>query len=294
MRCQTSDELLAMTDQTFMEDVDKFVLVKVKCFDGEVITTNRHIQYLHGFLHFNRKFNTPVYKAQVFGQDYIPSPNDHAKSMELAVDVVYNHLSGVTAKHAIAPMWSQCLDAHTNACIADIEHFMARIDARDIMDINYQPEVVALRTEMKDILAGSNETDVKGNVIADCNSEYIKFIKDHQDDRFYYNGVSQHITASSIKIDQYCQVANVVGYVAEINSEIYPVPTAESFAEGMCYMYTYATNVSLGKKATLYNKTPISLTETLNRLIQHMTSQIEEVEVCDCGSKRTTDRKSVV
>ncbi len=288
MKIMTSDELLARTDENNMDEVDAVEDIKVICHDGEVITTNRHIQYLHGFLHFNRTYNVPVYAKQVFTKDYIPTPNGHTAASELAMDIVWKHLKGTKVKHEIAPCWTKVNDSHNNAVIADIEHFAATIDAEDLIRIVREPNIAKERAEMKRVLASEVGPEEKSNAIIYCNNYIIAYVKEHGRILWPYSGTCQHVAAESIKLDQLCQLSNVVGYTTEINSEIYPLPIAESFAEGMNYAYTYATNSSLGKKSIMYNKSPISDTETLNRLVQQMASQVENVHVGDCGSTKTS------
>lgn len=288
MLTMTSDQLLAMSNDTFMKDTDSLYEVKVVCHDGEKVTTNRHIQYLHGFLHFNRAHNAPVSISQVFSPDFIPTPKLHTKNMELAVSITAEHTKGAVLKHEIAPMWIDCVDSHTNACIADLEHFSCSIDEEDLMDFVLDETIAAMRVKMKDTLAGKEGPEIKSNAIIDCNASILCYIKDNGPTLWPNNGVVHHILAGSIKTDQLMQIINVIGYMTEIDSEIYPMAIAESIAEGLNYPYTYAINTSLGKKATIYNKGPISETETLSRLVQQMASQVENVHLTDCGSIKTS------
>ena len=288
MKTIDANELLAVTDIENTKYLGTNYKVKVKCHDGTKVTTARHLQYLHGFLHFNRKYDVPVSVEQVFPPGFIHTPKAHKLNMELAIKVVFDAKGGLIPKPDIAMEWTKCADTHINASIEHLERWAASIDAEDFIEILEDPVIIEMRTEMKTILASDVGPEIKSNAINETNFKFIAHIKDQGLARWPHNGIVQHIQCDSIKLDQLCQLANVVGYVTEIDSEIYPYPTAESFAEGMNYAYTYSTNASLGKKSIIYNKSPIGETETLNRLIQQMASQVETVHIGDCGSTETS------
>lgn len=285
----SAETVLAWKDADVTKYTEDFFEVYIDCDDGEALTTNRHLQYLHGFLHFNRKFGVPIRTSQILPPEYIATPKGHKKLMESTVECVYDWLKGMVPKHEIAKEWTKCIDAHNTSCILDLERFSASIDAEDVMELILDPFIAKERTEMKGILASDVGPDIKSIAIENCNVSIMEHIRNECPKLYPHNGIVQHVAVSSTKEDQLCQFINVIGYVTEIDSEIKPIPIAESLAEGLNYIYTYSINAGLGKKAVMYNKSPIALTETLNRLIQHMASQIENIHVGDCGSTLTSD-----
>ncbi len=288
MRHMTSDDLLAITDETNMNDVDVIEQIMVDCFDGSAVTTNRGIKYLHGFLHFNRRYNAPVSVKQIIPPDYLLTPASNPLEHELAIKVTYDFLKGKVPKHEIGTEWTRCMDVHTNGCITDLEFFGSSSDAEDFVELRADKEIMAMRKIMHDICGGNEGPDIKSNAIVDCNVKLIDYIERVGADLYPHNGTVQHIILKGFKVDQFCQLFNIVGYTTEINSDIHPILTLEAFADGMNYPYTFATNTSLGQKSIIYNKGPIALTETLNRSTQQMSSQLENIHIRDCGTTKTS------
>lgn len=286
----SGEQLLAFTEANYWEGIGEgpTFKVKVKCVDGTKVTTNRLLHWAWGYLSFNRHYNVPVHMSQIPEPALVPKASVHLKYLNNSMGVVYTYFGGKEAFTEIAHHWVEAANISANATITKLERYGLSIDAEDFVEFMNTKVIKDLKDNVRCYCNDTSLTpERRANLIGEANIDLLHYVRTEGLNDFPKNGLAQHIHGDISKTEQFTQGVLSVGYVAEIDSMLHTTPVAESFADGMLYNYTYGTNMSVYKKALMYNKDPLEDTETLHRLSQMVTSAIRFVHVGDCGSTST-------
>ena len=264
--------------------------IKVKCFDGEILTTYRHMAFVYSYMNYNREFNIPVTVNQLLRYDVNPTDSVHIAISDFMLKYVDDYLN--TEKHVItlaeiARIELSVLELQINSAMSNLEAHAMTIDAEDYWFLHSHPEVVTARRKMFDACDSTSEPGEMYKAIRQAYDEFDAIVAARMDTDFLMNGLAGLIRCSCTKLTQLHQGIVARGFVSEVNSNFYALPILHSFAEGLKTIYEYGAESRSGAKASMYTGGIMGDTEYLHRLVQMVAATFQRVHLMDCGSTVT-------
>lgn len=288
-----AERFLQYNEDTYMPGLfnGKNSRIIVKCFDGEVETTRRHVAFAWAYFLYNKQYNVPISAKQIVHYKVNPTDGVHFELSSIAlkhIDVSTNHVHPLAT---IAQTELKVIELQINSAIRYLEEHAMSIDAEDYYQLHSHPRIKAARDKMRAICESDVQSIEKYHAICEAYSEFDSTIYAGMDDEFLYNGLTGLFRCASTKLTQLHQGCVARGFESEVNSNFYAEPVLASFFEGLKDPYSFNGETRSGAKAAMYTGDIMGDTEYLHRLVQMVAASFQRIHLMDCGSTVTYDFK---
>ena len=104
-----------------------------------------------------------------------------------------------------------------------------------------------------------------------------------------HNNLGRFMRAQVITAGNILQLIALRGFVADINSRIFPIPVMRPYGDNLQSVYNILVESCSAGRALLYQSTPLQTAEYFNRRMQLMCTVFESVYIGDCKTPYLTD-----
>ena len=152
--------------------------------------------------------------------------------------------------------------------------WQSSLDILDFEEIVRNPEIVAIKENV----------EVTPTAVKQSQDDMIDVLM--KSPSLDNNRIAKGVRSDNMSKGQIVKCIGSVGYITDIDQDIFPDPVLRSYAEGIRSIYDSVIESRSAAKALQFSKKPLQDTEYFSRRLQFITMQLKNLHRGDCGSRK--------
>jgi hypothetical protein len=260
----SNEEMWSLPDEQFVLEFD----------DGTLITNTRRT--IFSFYHWKiaKQYpRTPLLVHHHMGNKPL-SPETSLNILSNYSRDVHNAYADDYDREELWKLMYEIVNDIYNTFTVRCEEYMTSSDILDYLEIFDHPDIA---TANENVRPNQKSLDFTTDKI-------IEVMK--TDDSLKDNAVARAVRANLVKVNQVAQIVGPRGYLTDIDSNIFETPILLGYFEGISTLYDSMIESRSAAKALTFTKKPLRQVEYFNRKMQLSTSNVHDLVMGDCGTKK--------